>query len=318
MIALLVLALPVAGCATGRPTAAPASHPSVHTAGQAGPSPARPGVSGSVSGSPRPSAPRLPPRTGTLHFITNVGPNVSAVARLGYDLFDTGPDPEEIAGLPAGTLALVWLGSLDNADCGSPSYTFAQFTAQVDRLTGNPRVFGYFLSDEPHPKVCPNAVSDIRQRADYIRSHDPTHVSFIVVLDGTNQCGGTYGCEFNAFQPANSHVDLVGLDPYPCNVDAAGCEYSKIDDTVSRARAHGIAASRIVPVFQAFGQSCASSNYYRQPTASELTTILAHWAAAVPHPAFDYTYSWAHQDSSCPTLIDSAALQAVMRAHNLA
>ena len=41
-------------------------------------------------------------------------------------------------------------------------------------------------------------MADIRARADYIRAHDPGRRSFIVVLDGSNQCGGTYGCEFEA------------------------------------------------------------------------------------------------------------------------
>ena len=67
----------------------------------------------------------------------------------------------------------------------------------------------------------------------------------------------------------------------------------------------------------AFGQSCAGSNYYRLPSAAELRTMLAHWAALMPHPVFDYTYSWGRQGSSCPTLADVPDLQAVMRMHNL-
>ena len=55
-------------------------------------------------------------------------------------------------------------------------------------------------------------------------------------------------------------------------------------------------------MFQAFGQSCAGSSYYRLPGAAELRTMLAHWAALVPHPVFDYTYSWGRQGSACPTL----------------
>ena len=76
------------------------------------------------------------------------------------------------------------------------------------------------------------------------------------------------------------------------------------------------AANGTTSVTGRFGQSCAGSNYYRLPSPAELRTMLAHWAALVPHPAFDYTYSWGRQDSSCPTLVDSADLQAVMRTHN--
>lgn len=314
----------LAGCASGPARVATvvpsdggvatAVQPQASGSGAGSSSRPRPTPSASATGTP--SLPAPPPHAGTLHYVVNVE-NVAQVVPLGYDLFDTGPDTDELAALPAGTQALVWLGSLDNDACASPGYTFAQFMAVVDRLAGDPRVYGYFIADEPHPQACPTAVADVRARADYIHSHDPTHKSFVVVLDGTNQCGGTYGCEFDAFRPAASHVDLIGLDPYPCNVNSPTCDYSKINDTVRRAEEHGIPASAIVPVFQAFGQACTSSPYYRLPSVTELRTMLSHWAAVVPHPAFDYTYTWGHQDSSCPTLVDSASLQAVMRAHNL-
>lgn len=323
-VAAVCLAVLLASCtsghaevATGRPgggNVATAVQP--QSSGPGAGSSGRPRPTPSASANGTPSLPAPPSHVGPLHYIVNVE-NTAQVIPLGYDLFDTGPDTDELAALPAGTQALVWLGSLDNHACASPSYTFPQFTAVVDRLAGDPQVYGYFIADEPHPRTCPTAVADVRARADYIHTHDPTHKSFVVVLDGTNQCGGTYGCEFAAFRPTASHVDFIGLDPYPCNVGGSTCDYSKINDTVHRAEAHGIPVSAIVPVFQAFGQACTSSPYYRLPSATELRTMLSHWAAVVPHPAFDYTYTWGHQDSSCPTLVDSASLQAVMRAHNL-
>jgi len=188
------------------------------------------------------------------------------VTALGFDLLDTGASRASVDALAPGQRALIWLGNLGNADCAAPDYSWTQFTAAVDALAGHPKVFGYFLADEPHPKVCPNAAADIRRRADYIRAHDPSHVSFIVVLDGSNQCDGGYGCEFSALRPAQTHVDLIGLDPYPCNVDnaASGCAYRKIDNIVWRARACGIPASALVPVFQAFGRACraGATPYY--------------------------------------------------------
>jgi hypothetical protein len=310
----------VAGCSAPIPAARPAvsrsasaiiAHQGPPVTGA--PTRAAPSTAPTPTVTPRPA---VTPHAGTLHYIANVGTDVSPVVALGYDLFDTGPDPETLAALPPGGRALVWLGSLDNSDCAAPDYTFAQFAAAVGRLAGNPRVYGYFLADEPHPAICPTAVADIRARADYIRAHDPSHRSFIVVLDGTNQCGGTYGCEFRALGPANTHVDLIGIDPYPCNVNDRTCTYRKIDDTAHRAVANGIPAADLVPVFQVFGQDCAQSHYYRQPTSAELRTMLAHWAAVLPRPAFDYTYTWGRQGSSCPTLIDAKDLQIVMRTHN--
>ena len=288
-----------------------------------------PGATPSHAQSPSPGHPpaTYPPPplpNDTLHFIANVGDRISAVRGLGYTLMDTGSDPELVNALPAGVRALVWMGSLDNSDCGNPGYNFSAFTKAVDRLVGNPKVFGYFLADEPHPKVCPTTAADLRQRADYIHAHDPTHYSFVVVLDGSNQCNGSYGCEFAALGPAKTHVDLIGLDPYPCNTSNAktGCEYSKIKSTVQNAKKNGIPASAIVPVFQAFGQSCAASNYYRMPTAAEMTKMLSTWHSLAPKPAFDYTYTWGRQGSACPTLVDANGaggypdLQAVMLKHN--
>ncbi len=291
-----------------------------------------PSPSPSVTASATPSASRppkpIPPSQDqsmtTLHFIANVGDQITEVKALGFNLIDTGADPGTVNALPTGVRALVWLGSLDNHDCGNPGYTFAQFMAAVDRLVGNPKVFGYFLADEPHPKDCPGTASDLRERADYIHSHDPTHRSFVVVLDGSNQCGGTYGCEYSALAPAKTHVDLIGLDPYPCNTGntATGCSYGNIDATVKRAEGNGIPAHDIVPVFQVFGQSCANSAYYRLPKVNELRTMLSHWKALVPRPAFDYSYGWERQDSACPSLADANGsagnpdLQAVIAQHN--
>ncbi len=279
-------------------------------------------ASGSSAPSTRPGG--AVPVGGGLHFIANVGADIAAITGLGFNLVDTGPSPSTVNALPSGVRALVWLGTLDNHDCANPGYSFATFTAAVDKMTGNPKVYGYFLADEPHPAICPSAAADIRARADYIRAHDPSHKSFIVVLDGSNQCGGGYGCEFAALGPANTHVDLIGLDPYPCNTGnaTAGCTYSKIDDWVHNAVKAGVPTSAIVPVYQVFGQSCSASNYYRLPSSAELTTMLAHWAALASHPAFDYAYGWGRQGSACPTLVDANGsggnpdLQAVVRAHN--
>lgn len=290
------------------------------------PGASRPGTA-DTSPTPGPHPPVAPskPASGTLHFVANVGEQIGAVQALGFNLIDTGPDPTTINALPSGVRALVWLGTLDNHDCGHPGYTYTAFTDAVDRLVADPKVFGYFLADEPHPKDCPAAAADLRQRADYIHAHDPTHRSFVVVLDGSNQCGGTYGCEFAALAPAKTHVDLIGLDPYPCNTGnaGAGCTYQKIDDTVHHAEQNGVPAEAIVPVFQTFGQACTGSAYYRLPSTAELRTMLSHWAALVRHPVFDYAYGWEHQDSACPTLSDANGLngypdlQAVVAQHNL-
>jgi hypothetical protein len=258
---------------------------------------------------------------------------------MGFDLFDVAGDPTQPArvvgavdSLPAGARALVWVGNLDNAPegntCPPPAFNWQQFTAQVDALKRNPRVYGYYLSDEPHPSVCPTAAADIKARADYIHATAPGQKAFIVVQDGSAACGTELGCEYRALRPSTTDVDLVGLDPYPCHYDGSGnpapCDDALIIGRVEAAIASGIPPSAIVPVFQAFGQygrTDGRTPYYRLPSGDELTAIIRTWASSVPDPAFDYFYTFGVQCSaaSCPAsqaIINSPGIRQVVEAHN--
>ncbi|MBV1797531.1 hypothetical protein [Siccirubricoccus sp. G192] len=55
-------------------------------------------------------------------------------------------------------------------------------------------------------------------------------------------------------------------------------------ERIGQALAAGIAPERIVPVFQAFGQSCTTSapGYQRLPTEDEARAMLAVWDELVP------------------------------------
>jgi hypothetical protein len=235
----------------------------------------------------------------TKHFITNLHGSTAPRA-LGYTVFDTGPSG--VASLPSGVQGLVWLGQ----KCPTPAD--ATFRATVDRLAANPRVFGYYLSDEPHISACPRGPAALASRADYIRYRSRgTQKSFIVL---------SKIADYKPFRPAASHVDLVGLDPYPCSTASPTCPVTKIREKVTAARGAGIPLGAIVPVFQTFGQQNIAGGYYRLPTATQMQAMLAEWRRLVPTPVMDYSYGWGHQSSSNPTLVDSRSLQRVMAAHN--
>jgi hypothetical protein len=274
----------------------------------------------------------------TLHYAPNVRGTVADAAGLGFDLFDVDGSTSHPAAvnravdsLPRGAAALVWVGNLDNAPSGSrcpaPGFSNGQFREQVDALRRNPRVYGYYLADEPHPTVCPRAAADIKARADFIHSEAPGQRAFIVVAGGSI-CDTDPGCEYRALQPSRTHVDLVGLDPYPCHYDTRGdavpCDDSMIATRVEAATANGIRSSLIVPVFQAFGQARridGKSAYYRMPSAGELASMLSTWHSLVPDPAFDYFYTFGVQCSvsSCPApqaIIDTPEIRGVVRSHN--
>lgn len=267
------------------------------------------------SGSPSPSSSVVV----TKHFTNNTAGYSSAAAVLGFNVFDvsgskTNPSSVNttINAFPSGAYALVWLGNIGNAATGSPcpepGYSDAQFQAQVDALAGNSKVFGYYISDEPHPSVCPNAAVDIKARTDYIHMNAPGQKVFIIVQDGSSMCGANLGCEFAAFKPSVTGVDLIGVDPYPCHYDSHGvavaCDNTAITTKVNSAIANGVPVSAIVPVYQTFGQEGRTDGktvFYRTPSAAELISMLGTWSSLVPNPVMDYSYSWGVQcSSSCP------------------
>jgi hypothetical protein len=98
------------------------------------------------------------------------------------------------------------------------------------------------------------------------------------------------------YNPANSDVDLYGIDPYPCQQswDIQGCNYDIVAASVQAAVASGISAAQLVPVYQAFGGGGYTT--WTLPTQAEEEQILAAWAAALPSAVFDYAYSWGSQN----------------------
>ena len=234
----------------------------------------------------------------TKHFISNLHGSTAAAAQ-GYTVFDTGVSG--VASLPTGVQGLVWLGQ----KCPTPAD--ATFRATIDKLATSSKVFGYYLSDEPHVADCPGGAAALATRADYIRSRTGGVQKSFIVLSKI--------ADYSAFKPTSSHVDLVGLDPYPCSTASPTCPVRKITDKVNAALSAGIPRAAIVPVFQAFGQENIAGGYYRLPTADQMRAMQAEWDRLVPSPVMDYAYGWGHQSSSSPTLVDSRSLQTVLAAH---
>jgi hypothetical protein len=287
------------------------------------------------------ATPSITTSTAPLHAAFNTQGNIAELMALGFNLFDVAGSKTNPANvlvlvnaLPDGTQALVWMGNLGNApkgqNCPPPGFSEAEFQAQVDILANSPKVFGYNLADEPHPSVCPEAADDIQARSDYIHTHAPGQKTYITVLDGSNMCPGDEGCEYHALRPEITHVDLIGLDPYPCHFNTAGqpvkCDTSVISQRVQSAIANGIPTSAIIPVFEAFGQEGrldGKSIFYRTPTVAEFQDMLNLWKSLVPNPVFDFVYTWGIQctESSCPapqSLKNHPELQSLIKQHNLA
>ncbi|MEV5575684.1 hypothetical protein AB0L06_37080 [Spirillospora sp. NPDC052269] len=258
------------------------------------------------SGSAASAVPVAAPRhtSGTLHVALNMpASDRTRASALGFTLFDVGPD--EVGSLPGDGRALVWVG---NTTCGGFDQSASDFGSTVQRLAHDPRVYGWYLSDEPNPAECPGIVGQIRKRADLIHRYAPGQKAFASLTDWT----------MTPLKPSATHLDLIGLDPYPCRSDASDCDPKAIGRMVAQADRAGFARAMMVPVVQTFGQGCsAGEKNWKLPTSAQLTTILRQWDALVPRPAFDISYSWGHQsDWACPTLADSPGLQQVMKLHN--
>jgi hypothetical protein len=251
-------------------------------------------------------SPAAAPSAGTVNtknYIANVTGYWPQVRALGFDVLDTSSSKSVVNSLPAGAQSMVWLGS--GQKCPTPPDS--TFRAAVDNLAGNPKVYGYYVADEPEISGCASGPSNLKARVDYIRARHPAAKTFIVIDDQVAMA--PYG-------PARTRVSLVGLDPYPCNTRSRTCDLTKIAQRVGWATKAGIPKSAIVPVFQAFGQE-DFGGYYRLPTREQFRAILAEWDRLVPTPQMDYTYSWKNQPkSSDPTLIDAPLLQQLMKAHN--
>lgn len=198
--------------------------------------------------------------------------------------------PQQLALVPAGDKALVDMGSMTNG-------VDANFLNAIKPYLGNPKVYGFYLADEPNPAVVP--ASNLKAESDWVHANDPGAKTFFVIGPGPL---------FQSFTPASTDMDLVGLDPYP--IRTWGVNYGYIPEAVFAAELIGWSNSQIVPVYQTFG----GKGSFVLPTAQQEQIAMAIWGALTPHPAFDYAYSWG--DWSGTSLVDRPDLQVVFYDHN--
>jgi hypothetical protein len=234
------------------------------------------------------------------HFVVNVRGDYERARAVGFNLADVST-PAALFALPDGVKGILWLGNGYNANC---NWTRSDEAIRKDVLAvkDHPRSSNiYFIADEPHPAKCPEAAAALASRSDLIRSLDPRAKTFAVILNGH--------ADPTEFEKLRDATDYVGVDPYPCTQGnlMTGCDLTSMERRIKQAFNAGITADRLVPVFQAFGQSCAGGkrNYYRRPSVAETRNMLALWDSLSPlrERPFDMTYSWASQPRvACPTL----------------
>jgi hypothetical protein len=235
-----------------------------------------------------------------LHYTVNLQKDYSRAAAVGFNLADVS-SRAALDALPETMKGVYWVGNGYKRECRW-DVSDDDLRAIVAEVKDHPKFSGiYRIADTPHPAVCPDAPTRLAERTALIHSLDPNGKTFVVVVDGWNHPG-----EFEQLRDA---ADYIGVNPYPCNMKnlATGCDWDKVRERVNAAIDAGIEVHRIVPVFQAFGQTCttAERQYYRLPTVAETKALLALWDELVPvhQRPFDMTYSWGSQPRhSCPSL----------------
>ena len=254
-----------------------------------------------------------PPRAGgpqtSEHYTANGNFSGSTYlpGAVGFNLADV-PSNDVAAALPAGVKALVWIGTCDGAT--------ASFQSIIASFVGDAKVFGFYLMDDPNPSSC--SATNLKAESDWVHADDAGTYTFIIEQDLGSSNHPSYRGGYN---PANSDIDLYGLDLYPCRTDnpsTSPCAYSWIRLAVTAAESNGIPLADIVPVYQTFGGGSwvdDGGGSYQLPTADQESEILSTWGSLVPTPVFDYAYSWGSQNGDV-ALGTTPSLQSVFQGHN--
>ena len=239
------------------------------------------------------TSPPPPPQTGPQYrYIYNSGSD-PAIAQNGWNLYDVSSKTTADA-LPAGTSALYWLGDYDNSSC-SWQVSDSTVTTTVQRMVGDAKIFGYFISDEPNPYACPGAPAQHKARSDLIHSIDSSK-KVVVVLDSNGFSGRATRDALDQLPLWKGTADVIGLDPYPCYQGGA-CDYTWIDRTIAAADSAGL---NYWGVAQAFNDSS-----WRWPTPDEESHMLSQWAASKQSGYMTFAWTWAGNNlTSQPALLD--------------
>jgi hypothetical protein len=225
------------------------------------------GFSGSTS-QPRAGAPPIAFGRG---IYTTTGADYARIADLGFRTVIVNPSKQALEEIRAHRLtAMIYLGGYDSGTCtfGWPDGTVA---ARVTAIRDHPASVMYYIADEPHTANCPNAVQQIRARAELVKSIDPTALTAIAE---------NRSLDVGAFANA---TDVMILSTYPCS-RVNGCVLSKVDMALSAARAANVKHPWAAP--QSFGD-----DYYRVPTPEELQAIIDRWRAGGVQGFFTYTWN---------------------------
>ena len=253
----------------------------------------------------------------TLHFTSggNIVDNVYVPGAVGFNLADI----SSLGGLnrlPDKVLGLVYVSS--SIGCGGDTSSFRAF---VDQFRDNPKLWGFYLMDEPYvhgyggkPPCSPgNLLAETR----YIKSIIPTAKTYIKMGNSDGQKNPNY----DDYYPGNTGIDVFGVGSYMCRSDFVGkpgtedgCDWTMVDRYVDAAEKH-IPTANLAPTYQAFSgwRTEASGGVFLMPTVAQTQKILDTWHKRLPSPMMEYAYAWSCQAQSTDCLSRDVAMQQVYK-----
>jgi len=202
----------------------------------------------------------------------------AVVAAHGWNLLDVSSQSSAYQ-LPGRTRGIMYVGDYDNSTCDWGVSDLA-LTAQVAAMAGDPKVAGYYFSDEPDPYACPSAPGQHRARSQLIHSLDPGKMTVMTMDSNSGQAS------LDQTPLWVGAADYVGLDPYPCRQNEP-CNFGWIDAIIEAADRAGLSYWGVV---QAFADST-----WRWPTAREERHMLCQWATSRQSGYVVFAWAWAGQ-----------------------
>jgi serralysin len=215
--------------------------------------------------------------------------------------------------LPDDVKGLVYVGG-SNGGCSGDTPQFRSF---VDQFKNNPKLWGFYLMDEPYARQVgstpPCPMVNLKAETDYVHANFPGVMTFVKL----GNIGSTTKPDYMDFGLAGM-LDVYGIGGYPCRTANEGpdkCEYAMIDRYVKAALDAKIPKEKMAPTYQAFG---GWDNVFVVPNATQMQKLLEKWHSALPNPPMSFAYSYGQQPKSTSAISTNPSLQAVFRDWNTA
>jgi hypothetical protein len=220
-------------------------------------------------------------------YMIDSGSSAATVASYGWNLLDVS-SKSAADRLPPRTRGLVWLGDYDNSSC-TWEVSAADVRADVPAMAHDPKVAGYFISDEADPNACPSAPVQHKARTRLIHALSPGKPTVMVMDSNSGRAS------IEQMPKWVGAADRIALDPYPC-YPGKTCNFAWIEAII---KAADRARLRYWGVVQAFDDST-----WRWPTRAEERRMLAQWAASRQSGYMTFAWTWhGHTLAKRPALL---------------